>query len=146
MPTIFQLTLTTSRPYENRFIHHEHRPLLPPRVSPSITRRALVFNRIKHMHHCRHCAWFIRPRISRSRFRAPRMPIRAFHGAKLHPIQSPFQNGAEKNPMKTDSITIGRDPVLTYKIMNGIAKREIKRRQREAKWMRIISTLKFWRK
>ena len=48
--------------------------------------------------------------------------------------------------MKTDKITIGRDPVLTYKIMDGIAKREIKRRQREAKWMRIISNLKFWRK
>lgn len=48
--------------------------------------------------------------------------------------------------MKTDSITIGRDPVLTYQIMNGIAKREIKRRQREAKWMRIISNLKFWNK
>ena len=48
--------------------------------------------------------------------------------------------------MKTDTITIGRDPVLTYKIINGIAKREIKRRQREAKWMRIISNLKFWKK
>ena len=74
------------------------------------------------------------------------MSIRAFHGAKLHPIQPPFQNGAETNPMNLDKITIGRDPVLTYQIMNGIAKREIKRRQREAKWMWIISTLKFWNK
>ena len=48
--------------------------------------------------------------------------------------------------MNLDKITIGRDPVLTYQIMNGIAKREIKRRQREAKWMWIISTLKFWNK
>ena len=48
--------------------------------------------------------------------------------------------------MNLDKITIGRDPVLTYKIMDGIAKREIKRRQREAKWARIISNLKFWKK
>jgi len=46
--------------------------------------------------------------------------------------------------MKTDSITIGRDPVLTYQILTGIARREIKRRKRQAKWARIISTLKFW--
>lgn len=74
------------------------------------------------------------------------MSICVIYCSKLHTIQPPFQNGAEKNQMKTDSITIGRDPVLTYKIMNNIAKREIKRRQREAKWMRIISTLKFWNK
>lgn len=48
--------------------------------------------------------------------------------------------------MSLDKITIGRDPVLTYQIMNNIAKREIKRRQREAKWAQIISTLKFWNK
>ena len=98
------------------------------------------------MHDCRHCTGPLWPRISRSRRRIARVPIRAFYGAKLHPIQPPIQNGAEKNPMKTDKITIGRDPVLTYKIMDGIAKREIKRRQREAKWMRIISNLKFWNK
>ena len=74
------------------------------------------------------------------------MPIRALHRAKLRTIQPPFQNGAEKNQMKTDLITIGRDPVLTYQIMNNIAKREIKRRQREARWARIISSLKFWKK
>jgi len=47
--------------------------------------------------------------------------------------------------MNLDKITIGRDPVLTYQIMNNIAKREIKRRQRQAKWVWIISTLKFWK-
>ena len=98
------------------------------------------------MHDCRDFAGPLRPSFPRSRLRAPRMSIRAFYGAKLHSIQPPIQNGAEKNQMKTDKITIGRDPVLTYKIMDGIAKREIKRRQREAKWMRIISTLKFWNK
>ena len=46
--------------------------------------------------------------------------------------------------MKTDSITIGRDPVLTYKILAGIARREKTRRERQAKWARIISNLKFW--
>ena len=78
------------------------------------------------------------------------MSIRALHRAKLHSIQPPFQNGAEKNPMnlgiiKRDSI-IGRDPILTYAISSRIVRREIKRRQREAKWARIISTLKFWNK
>ena len=48
--------------------------------------------------------------------------------------------------MKTDSITIGRDPVLTYKILTGIARREKTRRERQAKLARIISTLKFWNK
>jgi hypothetical protein len=45
--------------------------------------------------------------------------------------------------IKRDSI-IGRDPIITYAISYRIVRREIKRRQREAKWMRIISTLKFW--
>ena len=45
--------------------------------------------------------------------------------------------------IKRDSI-IGRDPIITYAISYRIVHREIKRRQREAKWMRIISTLKFW--
>ena len=98
------------------------------------------------MHDCRDFHGPLRSHFPRNRCCIARVPIRAFYGAKLHPIQPPIQNGAEKNPMKTDKITIGRDPVLTYKIMNGIAKREIKRRQREAKWMRIISTLKFWNK
>ena len=48
--------------------------------------------------------------------------------------------------MKTDKITIGRDPVLTYKIMDGIARREKTRQIRQAKWARIISNLKFWSK
>ena len=48
--------------------------------------------------------------------------------------------------MKTDSITIGRDPVLTYQILTGIARREKTRQIRQAKWARIISTLKFWNK
>ena len=109
-----------------------------------------MFNRIKYMHDCRDFTWPIRSRFPRSRFRAPRMSIRALHRAKLHSIQPPFQNGAEKNPMnlgiiKRDSI-IGRDPILTYAISSRIVRREIKRRQREAKWARIISTLKFWNK
>ena len=74
------------------------------------------------------------------------MSIRAFYGAKLHSIQPPIQNGAEKNQMKTDKITIGRDPVLTYAILTGIARREKTRQIRQAKWARIISTLKFWNK
>ena len=72
------------------------------------------------------------------------MSICALYGAKLHPIQPPIQNGAETNPMKTDSITIGRDPVLTYAILTGIARREKTRQIRQEKWERIISTLKFW--
>jgi len=48
--------------------------------------------------------------------------------------------------MKTDSITIGRDPVLTYAILTGIARREKTRRERQAKWARIVSTFKFWSK
>ena len=47
--------------------------------------------------------------------------------------------------IKRDSI-IGRDPILTYAISSRIVCREIKRRKRQAKWMRIISTLKFWSK
>ena len=98
------------------------------------------------MHDCRDGTGPIRPRFPRSRFRAPRMSICAFHGAKLRTIQPFVQNGAETNQMKTDSITIGRDPVLTYKILTGIARREKTRRERQAKLARIISTLKFWNK
>ena len=47
--------------------------------------------------------------------------------------------------IKRDSI-IGRDPILTYAISSRIVRREIKRRERHAKWARIISTLKFWNK
>jgi hypothetical protein len=47
--------------------------------------------------------------------------------------------------IKRDSI-IGRDPILTYAISYRIVRREIKRRQRQAKWAKIISTLKFWNK
>jgi len=47
--------------------------------------------------------------------------------------------------IKRDSI-IGRDPIITYAISSRIVRREIKRRQREAKWMRIVSKLKFWSK
>ena len=76
------------------------------------------------------------------------MSIRAIHRAKLHPIQPPFQNGAETNQMnlgiiKRDSI-IGRDPILTYAISSRIVRREIKRQIRQAKWAKITSTLKFW--
>jgi len=46
--------------------------------------------------------------------------------------------------MNLDKITIGRDPVLTYQILTGIARREKSLRKRQAKWARIISTLKFW--
>jgi len=46
--------------------------------------------------------------------------------------------------MNLDKITIGRDPVLTYAILTGIARREKTRRERQAKWAQIISTLKFW--
>lgn len=56
-----------------------------------------------------------------------------------------MQKQTWRNQMNLDKITIGRDPVLTYQIMNNIAKREIKRRERQAKWMRIVSTLKFWK-
>ena len=48
--------------------------------------------------------------------------------------------------MNLDKITIGRDPVLTYQILSGIARREKTRQIRQAKWARIISTLKFWKK
>jgi len=48
--------------------------------------------------------------------------------------------------MKTDSITIGRDPVLTYAILTGIARREKSRQERQAKWARIVSKFKFWKK
>ena len=48
--------------------------------------------------------------------------------------------------MKTDSITIGRDPVLTYQILTGISRREKTRQIRQAKWAKITSTLKFWNK
>jgi hypothetical protein len=47
--------------------------------------------------------------------------------------------------IKRDLI-IGRDPIITYAISSRIVRREIKRRQREAKWIQIISTLKFWNK
>lgn len=46
--------------------------------------------------------------------------------------------------MNLDKITIGRDPVLTYAILSGIARREKSRRERQAKWARIASKLKFW--
>lgn len=102
----------------------------------------------QHLRDCRDGNWLSRSRFPGNRSRTPRLPIRALHGAKLHTIQPSIQNGAEKNPMnlgiiKRDSI-IGRDPILTYAISSRIVRREIKRRQREAKWMRIISTLKFW--
>ena len=103
-----------------------------------------MFNREQHMHDHWHCAGPLWSRFPRSRFRIARMPIRAFYRAKLHPIQPPIQNGAEKNQMKTDSITIGRDPVLTYQILTGIARREKTRQIRQAKWAKITSTLKFW--
>jgi hypothetical protein len=48
--------------------------------------------------------------------------------------------------MNLDKITIGRDPVLTYQILTGIARREKTRRERQAKWAKIISNLKFWNK
>jgi len=78
------------------------------------------------------------------------MSICALHGAKLHTIQPFVQNGAKTNQVnlgiiKRDSI-IGRDPIITYAISSRIVLREIKRRQREAKWMRIVSKLKFWSK
>ena len=46
--------------------------------------------------------------------------------------------------MNLDKITIGRDPVLTYAILTGIARREKTRRERQAKWAKITSNLKFW--
>jgi hypothetical protein len=76
------------------------------------------------------------------------MSIRAIHRSKLRSIQPFVQNGSETNQMnlgiiKRDSI-IGRDPIITYAISSRIVRREIKRRERQAKWAQIISTLKFW--
>jgi hypothetical protein len=93
----------------------------------------------------------MRPRFSRSYRRFPRMSIRAIHRSKLRSIQPFVQNGSETNQMnqmnlgiiKRDSI-IGRDPIITYAISSRIVRREIKRRERQAKWAQIISTLKFW--
>lgn len=98
------------------------------------------------MHDHRDFTGPIRSRFSGNCRRIARLHFRALHRAKLHSIQPFVQNGAKTNQMNLDKITIGRDPVLTYKIMNNIAKREIKRRQRQAKWARIVSTLKFWNK
>jgi len=141
--TISQPTHTTSKPYECR-------PPLSPRVPPRITGRALVPHSVEYMHDHRDCAGPLRPRFPGSCRRIASLHLRAFYGAKLHPIQPFVQNGAKTNQMnlgiiKRDSI-IGRDPIITYAISSRIVRREIKRRQREAKWMRIVSKLKFWSK
>lgn len=47
--------------------------------------------------------------------------------------------------MSLDKITIGRDPVLTYAILSGIAARRRKTSERKIRWAKIRNLLKFWK-
>lgn len=46
-------------------------------------------------------------------------------------------NAQARGTTSTDHITIGRNPVLTYAVMNGIAKR----RNRRTVWRKIVDRL-----